>query len=202
MNYIIEGFQTGLSQMTWLEAIAVVFGLLSVWFAKKENILVYPTGIISVLIYVQICFGAKLYADMGINAYYFVMSVYGWYMWTRKDGQSAQIPITRNSKTENILTLVLLVFSYFLLNFLLSNYTDSDVPQWDSLTTSVAFAAMWLMAKKKIENWLAWIIADLVSIPLYFYKGYILTSFQFFVFLILAIAGYYSWKKSLALKEN
>ena len=183
--------------MTILEATAVFFGLLSVWFAKKENILVYPTGIVSVLIYVHICFGAKLYADMGINAYYFIMSVYGWFVWTRKGTNTEQIPISKNDKTENLVSLIILIVSYVILSYTLSHYTDSDVPQWDSFTTAFAFTAMWLMARKKVENWIAWIITDLVSIPLYFYKGYILTSFQFFVFLGLAIAGYISWKRSL-----
>lgn len=202
MDFIINGFVNGINQMTWLEAIAVLFGLMSVWFAKNENILVFPTGIISVLIYVHICFGAKLYADMGINAYYFIMSIYGWYAWSNKSEASENIPISNNNLKENIITGVILVISYFSIWLVLKNYTDSDVPQIDAFTTSVAFAAMWLMAKKKIENWTAWIVTDLVSIPLYFYKGYILTSFQYLVFLIIAIAGLLAWKKVLKEKVN
>jgi len=202
MELIIEGFRVGIEQMTLLEAVAVLFGLLSVWYAKKENILVFPTGIVSVAIYVKICFEAKLYADMGINAYYFIMSIYGWYVWTNKTKTANQTPITSNSKTENGISILILLLSYFVLSFLLENYTDSDVPQWDAITTSFAFTAMWLMAKKKIENWVAWIITDLISIPLYFYKGYILTSFQFLIFLLLAIAGYISWRKKLINNKN
>lgn len=202
MDVIINGFVDGLQQMTWLEAVAVFFGLLSVWYAKKENILVFPTGIVSVLIYVHICFGAKLYADMGINAYYFVMSVFGWYKWGKTDTNQTQLPVSSNNPSENLVSLLILVVSYVVLNFVLIEYTDSDVPRWDAITTAFAFTAMWLMAKKKIENWLAWIITDLISIPLYFYKGYILTSFQFLVFLILAIAGYISWRKTLRASEN
>jgi nicotinamide mononucleotide transporter len=202
MEIIVEGFRIGLNQMSWLEAVAVIFGLLSVWFAKKENILVFPTGIVSVLIYVHICFGAKLYADMGINAYYFIMSIYGWYIWSRKGEGSIHIPISKNSIKENINTSILLVVAYFSIWYVLTNYTDSDVPQIDAFTTSVAFAAMWLMAKKKIENWMAWIVTDLVSIPLYFYKGYILTSFQYLIFLLIAIAGFIAWKKALKATHN
>lgn len=202
MELIIEGFKNGLNQMTWLEAVAVLFGLLSVWFAKKENILVYPTGIMSVLIYINICFDAGLYADMGINAYYFVMSVYGWTVWAKKRGNNTHIPISKNNLLENIITVIILITSYFLIHYVLITYTDSDVPQWDAFTTSVAFAAMWLMAKKKIENWIAWIITDLVSVPLYFYKGYMLTSFQFLVFLGLAITGFITWQKSLKIQQN
>ncbi|MEQ6121326.1 nicotinamide riboside transporter PnuC [Reichenbachiella sp. MALMAid0571] len=202
MDVIIEGFRIGVEQMTLLEAVAVFFGLLSVWYAKKEKILVFPTGIISVTIYVKICFGAKLYADMSINAYYFIMSIYGWYVWAKKTDTANHIPIASNNKTENSSSLLILLLSYFVLSFLLENYTDSDVPHWDAVTTSFAFTAMWLMAKKKIENWIAWIITDLISIPLYFYKGYILTSFQFLVFLALAIAGYFSWRQKLATLKN
>lgn len=202
MDVIINGFVDGLERMTWLEAVAVLFGLLSVWYAKKENILVFPTGIVSVLIYVNICFEAKLYADMGINAYYFVMSVFGWYKWGHKDTNQVQLPVSSNNSNENLISLAILVVSYIVLNFILVEYTDSDVPRWDAITTAFAFTAMWLMAKKKIENWLAWIITDLISIPLYFYKGYILTSFQFLVFLGLAIAGYISWRKTLSASKN
>jgi nicotinamide mononucleotide transporter len=187
----------GLAQMTWLEAVAVVFGLASVWYARLENILVYPTGIVSVIIYVYICAGAKLYADMGINAYYFVMSVYGWIIWSKKVDPTHHIPISRNSLSENISVVIILVVSFFVLRYVVVNYTDSDVPLWDSATTSIAFVGMWLMARKKLENWIAWIIADAISIPLYFYKGLLLTSFQFIIFLILAIMGYVAWKKSL-----
>ncbi|MEQ9297736.1 MAG: nicotinamide riboside transporter PnuC [Cyclobacteriaceae bacterium] len=197
MDYILEGLSGGLAQMTWLEAVAVVFGLASVWYARLENILVYPTGIVSVIIYVYICAGAKLYADMGINAYYFVMSVYGWIIWSKKVDPTHHIPISRNSLSENISAGIILIISFFALRYVLANYTDSDVPIWDSITTSIAFVGMWLMARKKLENWIAWIIADAISIPLYFYKGLLLTSFQYFVFLILAIMGYIAWKKSL-----
>lgn len=197
MDYILEGLSAGLAQMTWLEAVAVVFGLASVWYARLENILVYPTGIVSVIIYVYICAGAKLYADMGINAYYFVMSIYGWIIWSKKVDPTHHIPVSRNSLSENISAMIILVASFLVLRYVLVNYTDSDVPIWDSVTTSIAFVGMWLMARKKLENWIAWIIADAISIPLYFYKGLLLTSFQYFVFLILATMGYIAWKKDV-----
>jgi nicotinamide mononucleotide transporter len=180
-----------------LEAVAVFFGLLSVWYSKQENILVYPTGIVSVLIYIYITFQYKLYADMGINGYYFVMSVYGWYYWTNtSNSQRTQIPITKNNRRENFMALLLMIGSFVLIRFGL-DFTDSDVPTWDSLTTSSAITGMWLMARKKIEHWLAWIITDLISVPLYMYKELPLTSFQFLVFTLLATWGYYSWKKKL-----
>lgn len=202
LELLLEGFKQGLQNMTWLEAIAVFFGLLSVWYARKQNILVYPTGIVNVLIFVYICFKAKLYADMGINAYYFIMSVYGWYFWTRKDAASQAPPITRNSQQEWIISALLVVSSFAALFFVLTNFTDSDVPFWDSLTTSFAFLAMWLMARKKLANWTAWIATNLISIPLYFYKGLMLTSFQYLVFLILAIMGFITWRNEIVKRES
>lgn len=179
--------------MSWLEGIAVVFGLSSVYYSMKENILVFPTGIISTLIYVWICLQVKLYADMGINAYYFSMSIYGWYVWSNPKPGKAVVPITWLSKTGVFQSLALWAISYLSLYLVLTNFTDSDVPYWDSFTTSTAFVGMWLMAKKKVENWIAWIITDLVSVPLYFYKGLVLTSFQYFVFTILAVLGLLAW---------
>lgn len=194
---IVNGIIEGIRQLSILEALGVIFGLLSVWFAKRESILVFPTGIISVLIYVYLCFTTRLYADMSINAYYFIMSVYGWYYWSRKDQTDHQTPITRNTRREWIWSISILVISFVILSQLLIHFTDSDVPIIDALTTAIFFVGMQLMAKKKIENWLAWIIGDFISIPLYYYKGLVLTSFQFLVFFIIAILGYISWKKTL-----
>jgi nicotinamide mononucleotide transporter len=193
---VLSIFQTvyeNLMASSWLEAIAVITGLLSVWYAKKENILVYPTGIISVLIYVYICLTVKLYADMGINAFYFVMSIYGWVKWTRHTGDHQHRPIKWASKQEWAWSVAGLVVFFFILVYILKNYTDSNVPVWDALTTAIFIIGMWLMALKKIENWLFWIAGDLISIPLYASKGLVLTSIQFTIFLILAIAGYLEW---------
>lgn len=186
-----------LLRLNWLEAIAVVFGLLSVWFSMKENILVYPTGIISVVIYIYITFNYKLYADSGINFYYLVASIYGWYFWTNTHDERSQIKISTLTKTELLLTTGLLVSSFVLIRFGL-DYTDSDVPTWDAVTTSTAIVGMWLMAKKKLENWIAWIVTDLLAMPLYFYKGLYLTSLQFMIFTFLATMGYFAWKKTYA----
>lgn len=196
MDWIIEGFVSGLQQMTWLEGIAVIFGVASVYYSMKENILVYPTGIISTLIYVWICLQVGLYADMGINAYYFAMSIYGWYIWSRPTGDGTVLPVTWMAGREMIGAILLFIGSYAILVFVLLNFTDSDVPYFDSFTTASAFVGMYLMAKKKVENWIAWIITDLVSVPLYFYKGLILTSFQFLFFTILAVMGLVAWIKS------
>lgn len=187
---------------TWLEIIAVIFGLLSVWYAKKANILVYPTGIVSVLIYVYICFFAMLYADMGINFFYFVMSVYGWYNWTRKRPGQKVISISWNSNQEQWIGIIATVVAYFAILGLIwifkhedTEYMNSYIPYVDSFTTAVFLIGMLLMARKKVENWIYWIIGDIVSIPLYFMKGLVFTSFQYTVFLLIAVLGYIEWKR-------
>lgn len=203
MDYIIQGIVDGIVHTSALEWIAVITGVMSVWFSMKENILVYPTGIISVLIYVYLTFQYKIYADMGVNAYYFVVSVYGWYYWTHTgSAEVKQVPVTINNKSENWITGGIFLCSLGILFFILHNFTDSDIAFWDALTTAFAISGMWLMARKKLENWIAWIITDLISIPLYFYKGLILTSFQFLFFTALAFAGYFAWKKSYQKTQN
>ena len=200
VNWIVEGLQAGIQAMTWLEAIAVFFGLASVFYSMKENILVFPSGIVSTLIYVWICLQVKLYADMGINAYYFIMSIYGWYIWSRPKLGAVKVPVTWLDRSGVMASLGLFLASYAVLYVVLANFTDSDVPYWDSFTTSSAFVGMWLMAKKKVENWIAWIVTDLVSVPLYMYKGLLLTSFQFLIFTILAVLGLIAWIKSAKLQ--
>ncbi len=202
MQELITAFIEGVLATSTIEWIAVVTGLLSVWCSMKENILVYPFGIVSVLIYVYLAFNYKLYADMGVNSYYFVMSVYGWYHWKDTGGERDQIPVTKNNKHEWVITTGLLIGSFGILVFILWNFTDSDVPIWDALTTCFAITGMWLMARKKLENWIAWIITDIISIPLYFYKGLVLTSVQFFLFTLLALAGYLAWRKSLEREQT
>jgi nicotinamide mononucleotide transporter len=191
--YLLSIFDTlyqNVLDSSWIEAVAVLFGLLSVWYAKKENILVYPTGIINVLIYVYICLKVGLYADMGINFFYFIMSVYGWYKWSRKDENQNTRPIADMNLKEILISVTGTAIFFFILSFVLKNYTNSTVPYIDGFTTAVFIIGMWLMALKKIENWIYWIIGDV-------YKSLILTSFQFTVFLIIAIAGYLEWKRKL-----
>ena len=201
-QFFLDGFAEGLHNMTWLEAFAVFLGIASVFYSMREHIWVYPTGIVSTLIYVWICFQYKLYADMMINAYYFGMSIYGWYVWTHPKGNETILPVTWMDVKGWAGAVGLFVISYFLLAYLLENFTDSDVPYWDSFTTASAFVGMWLMAKKKVENWYFWLLTDLVSIPLYFYKGLVLTSFQYLVFTILATMGLFAWIKSAKTYAN
>ena len=182
-----------------LEVTGVVFGFLSVWYSKRENILVFPTGIISTAIFVYILLIYGLLGDMLINAYYFAMSIYGWYLWTRKVDASHFIPITLTTAKEKNWSFVLFVATIFFVYLVYYIFGKFNV--WtayvDTFTTAVFFVGMWLMAKKKLENWVYWIIGDVVSVPLYLYKGLVFTSFQYLLFTIIAIYGYYAWKKNL-----
>ena len=182
-----------------LEITGVLFGLLSVWYAKKNNIWVYPTGMISTSIFVYLLFKWALLGDMIINAYYFIMSAYGWYYWSKREEQVVVNPITSTTKKEFKTALLLFVAS---LLFVIWIYQVFDKwKDWtayvDTLTTAIFFVGMGLMARRKIEHWLFWILGDIISIPLYFYKGLTLTSLQYVIFTLIAIYGYRSWKKIL-----
>ena len=181
--------------MSILEVIATSMGILSVWYARKNNVLVFPTGIISVLIYVFITYQHQIYAEAGINVYYFLMSVYGWVLWTSKN-KKIKKRISENNLKENSIYLSFFLLSFLILYFLLQS-TDSDVILLDSITTALSLTAMLLLARRKIENWIYWIIADIIYIPLFIYKELYVTSFQYIVFLVLAISGYIEWRKRL-----
>ena len=181
----------------FLEFVAVIFGFLSVWFAKENNILVYPTGILSTSIFVYLLIISELYGDASINGYFFVMSFYGWYFWTRKKSGEIINQIGRISLSEKIVSFFLFTLAIIVI---FSIYYSFD--KWrtisayiDTLTTGIFFVAMWLMSRRKIEHWTFWIIGDVLSVPLYIYKGLFLTAIQYFVFTIIAIMGYREWKK-------
>ena len=182
-----------------LEIIGVLFGLASVLFAKKNNILVYPTGIISTIIFVYLLNKWGLMGDMMINIYYTTMSIYGWYLWSRKSDDKPELPITSVTSKELyygvLLFILTVVFVLFVYNYF-DKFTDWTA-YVDTFTTGIFFVGMWLMAKRKLENWILWVIGDLVSIPLYFYRGYTFTSIQYAIFTIIAVYGYIEWKKNL-----
>jgi len=182
-----------------LEAIAIVFGFLSVWYSKQNKIWVFPTGMISTCIFVYLLLKWELLGDMMINGYYFIMSVYGWYIWTRKIDSTHVTPISRTTHKEKYMS-VFIFLATILFVFLVYKANDKWtgwIAYVDTITTAIFFVGMWLMAKRKIENWIYWIIGDLISIPLYFYKGFTLTSLQYLGFTVIAIFGYLAWKKTL-----
>jgi len=190
----------GMRQTTWPEFVAVGFGIASVLYSRKQNILVYPTGMVNTVLYTWFCFGWwGLYAEGSLNFYYTIMSIYGWVLWSRKaKSNGAQtLQITKSSRKGWAEALLFFAVCFGVLWLVLARFTNSTVPMADAFASGSAYTGMWLMARKKLENWLWWMVTNLASIPLYFAKGAVFTSFQYVVFLILAIAGYAEWKKKL-----
>lgn len=199
IEYFFSQYATYSTLDITLEIVAVIFGLLSVWYAKKDNILVFPTGLVTTSIYVYLLWKWVLWGDMMINGYYFIMSIYGWYHWTRKKGDVVEFPISVISRAEKRMSLIIFIFTVTFV-VLVYHYFDKFTTWYayvDTFLTGIFFVGMWLMAKRKIENWIYWIIGDIISIPLYFSKGFAFTSFQYLIFTIVAIYGYLEWKKNL-----
>ena len=179
-----------------LEIIAVFFGFLSVWFSKNNNILVFPTGMINTSIFVYLLLKWSLLGDMIINAYYFIMSIYGWYFWLKGTNNTVS-PISKVSNTDIRIVVLLFISSSAFVSLVYSFFDkwETIVSYIDILTTAIFFAAMWLMAKRKVESWIFWIVGNIISVPLYLYKGLAFTSIQYFIFTVIAIAGYIKWKE-------
>ncbi|UMB53459.1 nicotinamide riboside transporter PnuC [Lutibacter sp. A64] len=198
-NYLFGQYQGYENLDIALEIIAVIFGFLSVWYSKNNKIWVYPTGMISTSIFVYLLLKWSLLGDMMINAYYFIMSIYGWYIWTRKVDASHNTPITSITKKEQLISVLLFITTLIFVYIIYKSFDKwtSWVAYVDTVTTAIFFVGMWLMARKKIENWIFWIIGDVISVPLYFYKGFTFTSFQYLIFTVIAIYGYIEWKKLL-----
>lgn len=197
LQEIYQQFVEGMKNTSRLEYVAVFFGIVSVLYSRKENILVYPTGIINTVLYTWFCFSWwNLYAEGSLNFYYTAMSIYGWYLWSRKKGGKV-LPITYNSKKEWVISISFFIISWVVLFFILKKYTNSSVPLADSFASAAAYTGMWQMTRKKVENWIWWIITNVASIPLYFYKGAVFTSVQYLVFLILAVMGLVEWIKKI-----
>lgn len=199
ISKIIEQFITDIQFTKWQEWISTLTQVASVWYARKNNIWVYPTGIIGVLlaawVYIFIS-SPPLYADGVLNLYYFFMSVYGWYNWSQKqDNKELTYQISWCTLRELRLGILGFIIGWVAIYLLLRYMTDSNTPILDALVSASAVTAMWWMAKRKIENWLAWIFSNLVAIPLNFYKGFMLFTLMYILFLAMSYWGYISWKK-------
>ena len=196
-DFLFEPYSEYSSLFIFLETAAVILGFLSVWFSKQNNILVYPAGMISTSIYVYILFNFGLIGDMLINAYYFFISIYGWYFWSLSHEGVSLNKISYMNFNDYKITVILflsaIIFVFVVYDFF--NMWNNIIAYIDTITTAIFFVGMWLMARRKIENWLFWIIGDIISIPVYFHKGLALTSLQYLVFTFIAIAGYIAWKK-------
>lgn len=191
-----------------IEIVAVVFGVLSVWYAHKEHIWVFPFGIINVLIYIYICISSQLYANAGINVVYFLTNVYGWYNWSRTNEEQESLQISRNTNRQNALWFLFAIVLYGVIVWILRAanqndpaYLNSILPWIDGLNTSFSLCATILMTIKKVENWWFWIAGNVISIPVYFSQELYFTSFQYAIFLVIAIMGLRGWNKTWAEKR-
>ena len=198
-DFLFSQYSSYSPSFIYLELFAVIMNVTSVVYAKRNNILVYPTGLIGTGIFVYILLNFSLLGDTIINAYFFSMSIYGWYFWSRKKDEvfiNQVSTINRNEiKYLFILAISSLIFIYFVYDYF--DKWNNWTAYVDNITTAIFFVAMWLMARRKIESWIFWIIGDLITVPLYFYKGLTISSIQYIIFLILAVLGYVSWKKIL-----
>ena len=198
-DFLFSQYSSYSPSFIYLELFAVIMNITSVVYAKRNNILVYPTGLIGTGIFVYILLNFSLLGDTIINAYFFSMSIYGWYFWSRKKDEviiNQVSTINRNEiKYLFILAISSLIFIYFVYDYF--DKWNNWTAYVDNVTTAIFFIAMWLMAKRKVESWIFWIIGDLITVPLYFYKGLTISSLQYIIFLILAVLGYISWKKIL-----
>lgn len=212
---IYQGLIAGIENLSWIEGFAVLFSIISVLCARANSIWVYPTGIAGILLSMYIFIGAdyKLYPDAALNFYYLVMSVYGWYFWTRKqsrqdydngrpDAQEQETPITWCTRKELMIAAGIFIVLWIILYWWLSTYKINNVPIMDSFSSAMASAGMWLLAKRKVENWIALLIADFVDIGMFFVKKLILFSGLSIFYVVIAWLGYLAWKKRVRQRDD
>lgn len=204
---LAEQFLTGLKGTTAPEYIAVAAGIASVWFSKKENILVYPVGLVNTVIYTWLSFKFHLIGEAAVNFYYTVVSIWGWILWARRDQQQRPVlHITASSRSEwlrhSFFFVALYVLIFLALTYLKKAFYPGAIPWADAFASATAFTGMWLMAKKKVESWWWWIATNIASIPLYFVKGLVFTSFYYGVLLVLAVLGLLEWRQKAATIPN
>jgi nicotinamide mononucleotide transporter len=197
---IWQQFVTGMYNTTWYEYLAVFAGILSVWYSRAENILVYPVGLVNTIIYIYISIKGQLIGEAAVNLYYTIMSIIGWYMWMKKDQrQQVVLHITRSGKKEWLQQVLFFLFFYIsifsALTYFKKEFFEGAIPWADAFASATAFTGMWLMTKKKVESWYWWIATNIASIPLYFVKHYVFTSVYYLVLLVLAVFGLIEWMK-------
>lgn len=197
---IYQQFVTGLLQTSALEFIAVISGIVSVYFSQKANIWVYPTGIINTVIYIYLSFKGHLLGEASVNIFYTIMSIYGWILWSKKDdANNTVLAIEYSNGKEWFLQLsfftIIYAVIFYSLSYLKKDFAQGAIPAADAFASASAYTGMLMMARKKVESWFWWVITNTASIPLYFIKGYVFTSFQFVVLLAMAFVGWASWRK-------
>ena len=192
MNWIIEN---------WIEIVGALIGFIYIFFEIKVNKWMWPIGILTSIFYIIIFFNSKFYADMSLQFYYIVISIIGWYWWNKEQNLNKELKIRKLNKTLLLQLILSSTIVFIFLSYILVNYTDSPLPYWDSLTTALSIIATWMLARKIIEQWILWIIIDLISMLLYLYKGLYPTSILFLIYSGLAIIGYLQWKKLYLIKN-
>jgi nicotinamide mononucleotide transporter len=194
MHSLISLFMEQIKETTWVQWLAVALGVAEVLLARINNIWLYPTGIAATLLSILLLMEVQLYAESALNVYYVVMSIYGWVHWIKKR-DAPPVKITYSNKNEWLISLTISLGGWAVLYVLLKNFTPSNVPVWDAFVSSTAWAGMWLLARRKMENWVFLNISNLFAIPLLFYKKLpmfaVLTVFLF----VVAIFGYFEWRK-------
>jgi nicotinamide mononucleotide transporter len=194
LNWILKNY---------IEIIATITGLIYLLYSIRGNILLWVYGLITSLLYVYVFFNSKIYADMGINVYYVVISIYGWANWNKKgEGNKKELPITKLSLGHSMVLLAITIAIFGLIAYILHKFTDSAIIFWDSFITAGSITATWMLARKIMEHWLIWVVVDALSIGLYIYKGLYPTVFLFLVYTTLAVVGYFEWKKQWKVQEN
>jgi nicotinamide mononucleotide transporter len=186
----------------WLEIFGALLGFISIYFQIKQHSWYWPISIVMVSMYAVVYYQSKFYADMSLQLYFFAVGIYGWYYWLsgktkNKKATKQTVPVIKLNSNNWIKAIVATIFFYIIIAFVLIRFTDSDIAYGDAFTTAFSFTATFLLARKFIENWIFWIIADAVSVGLYIYKGLYPTAILFVVLSILAVYGYYAWKKEL-----
>lgn len=182
--------------MQTIEMIGAVIGLLYLYLEYKANKWLWPVGVVMPVVYVWIFFQSKFYADMGVNIYYFLASIYGWIYWTRhKQQEEAELPVTHTPRRHLLPLTVVGVALFAAIAFILVQYTDSPVPYGDSFTTALSILGMWLLARKHVEQWLFWFVVNVVSCGLYLWKGLYPTSILFAIYSVISVLGYFKWKR-------
>jgi nicotinamide mononucleotide transporter len=191
---IIHALQDWWQHQTWLEIIGVISGLLCVYLAAVNNIWNWPIAIISVSIYIFIFFDARLYADMGLQVYFMVMNIYGWYYWSKKPATEEKTPVALITMKEIILSVIAIIMFTFILGSVLK-YTPASYPYIDSFCTACSLVAQVFLARKVLENWLIWIFVDIIYVGVYIFKHLDLTAAMYAIYVGIALLGYIDWRK-------
>lgn len=186
----------------YIEVLGVLLSIFYLILSIKQNTWLWPIGMLSAILYMIVFFNSRFYADMGLNGYYLLISIYGWINWSRPSSESGEpIHVSDVGKSRAIVLTLVALFLFFIIGYILDNFTDSPIPYWDALTTSGSIVATWMLTKKILQHWIVWIIVDLISMGLYLYRGLYPTTVLFLIYTSMAILGYFQWKRSISSRE-